>query len=104
MAQQEFRSKNLEETFDIIRGAAASIDQQPEEGTDSRRDHLATCMTNLLCELFTLHPESAAQQCMQKLPDQHPAFLAALQNALDRLLGLDSYAGMLSILFLFLGW
>lgn len=60
-------------------------------------------MTDLLCELFTLHPESAAQKCMQKLPGQHPAFLAALQNALDRLLGLDSHTGMLYVLSLCLG-
>ena len=92
--QQEFRSKHLEETFDIIRGAAASIDQQPNEASDSRRSHLKACMSVLLCDLFTLHPGNAAQQCMQKLPDQHPAFLVALQNALDRLLGLSSQNGL----------
>lgn len=58
-------------------------------------------MTVLICDLFTLHPGYAAQQCMQKLPDQHPAFVAALQNALDRLLGLDSHNGLFPFQMLF---
>ena len=47
-------------------------------------------MVILLCDLLTNEPGNTAQQSMRKLTDQHPAFLVALQNALDRLLGLDS--------------
>lgn len=87
----------MEESLDIIRGAAASIGLQNEEPSiDSRRSHLESCMVNLLCDLLTQDPSNAAQQSIQKLTDQHPAFLVALQKALDRLLDVDSPNGSLS--------
>lgn len=99
MAQEEFRSKHLEETLDIIRDAAASIDQQNEASSpDLRRSDLATCMVILLCDLLTHNPDYAAEKCTQKLSEQHPAFVIALQSALDRLLGLDSSISMFSFL------
>ena len=90
----------MEESLDIIRDAAASIDLQNEESSlDSRRSHLERCMVNLLCDLLTQDPSNAAQQSIQKLTDQHPAFLVALQKALDRLLGVNSPNGSLSFPF-----
>lgn len=90
LAQQEFRTKHLEETLDVIRGAAASFGESEGPSPDLRRNHLATSMVTLLCDLLTSEPGNAAEQCTQKLTEQHPAFLDALQNALDRLLALDS--------------
>ena len=59
-------------------------------------------MVNLLCDLLTQDPSNAAQQSIQKLTDQHPAFLVALQKALDRLLGVDSPNGSFSFPFFYL--
>ncbi|KAI9927995.1 hypothetical protein ASPWEDRAFT_42159 [Aspergillus wentii DTO 134E9] len=91
LAQQEFLVKYPEETFGIIHDAAASMSAQNlESESNPRRSDLANYMTILLCDLLTQHPERAAKYCTQKLIDQHPASIVALQKALDFLLGFDT--------------
>lgn len=94
MAQQEFLVKHCEEALDIIRDAAASTDSQPQmPGLGPKPRQLANCMVILLCILLTQNPEKSAKHCMRILSGRHPAFVAALQKALDHLLGFDLHSG-----------
>lgn len=53
------------------------------------------CVVTLLGHLLIRNPECATQSCVQKLIDQNPASMAALQKALNLLLGLESQTGAL---------
>lgn len=50
-------------------------------------------MMELLRTLLTLNPKDSAKHCMRNLTGQQPAFVAALQSALDRLLDFNSRSG-----------
>lgn len=91
-AQQEFLVNHSAGALNIIRDAAASADlHEPESGVNSNQRDLY--MVKLLSILLTQSPENSAKDCMHNLTAQHPAFIAALQKALDHLLGFDMHTG-----------
>lgn len=50
-------------------------------------------MVVLLHELLVRNPGCTENNCMQKLVNQYPAAMGALEKALDLLLGVDSQKG-----------
>lgn len=52
-------------------------------------------MVTLLHEVLVRNPDCTEKNCLQKLVNQYPATLGALQKALDLLLGVESSKGLL---------
>ncbi|KAJ5162359.1 hypothetical protein N7492_007751 [Penicillium capsulatum] len=88
VAQQEFLAKNCDEILGIICNAAVSLDSL-EPKSLARRVEVEDWMVTLLHELLVRNPDCTEKNCMQKLVNQYPATLGALQKALDLLLGVE---------------
>ena len=85
-------AKNSDEILGIICDAAVALGSADSK-ISTRRAEVENSMVVLLHELLVRNPGCTENNCMQKLVNQYPAAMGALEKALDLLLGVDSQKG-----------